>query len=499
MSDVSKPLPEPSNHAAIAAELGVAAAAAKAGDRQSAMDVVERLSHLDPVPAAVHRMAAQLAAAEGDAPEAFARLDAALTAQGARTAKDLVDLAQYAWTAGRLDESLGLLDQVPGNTDARAKAAAIFLRVRCLARLGRIDDARAAIRELTALEGRGLRTQWLIGDVNAAAGDHVGARDRYAAILKDPKVAPPIRLSVAYGLARACDRLGDAENAWKAAELGNRLLGSTFDAAAHARATDAIIDWCTADRLAGLARSTRTDARPVFVVGLPRTGTSLLEQIIASHPRAAGVGERRDPIYAADRLAHRMKTPFPACLDAVTTESLDAIADRYLAMLDGSGFDADRIVNKALGLERVLPLIALALPGSRVVFVERNPRDKILSCFLHQLRGPGLEWATRIDDLIAARRDHDRLVEHLASVLPLPVHRVRYEDLVADQSRVTNDLLAFLELEPDPACLAFHEHRRAVMTPSFDQVNKPLGDAAVNRWRAFGGRMDAVVAAFGAG
>ena len=91
-------------------------------------------------------MAAQLAAAEGDAPEAFARLDAALTAQGARTAKDLVDLAQYAWTAGRLDESLGLLDQVPGNTDARAKAAAIFLRVRCLARLGRIDDARAAIR-----------------------------------------------------------------------------------------------------------------------------------------------------------------------------------------------------------------------------------------------------------------------------------------------------------------------------------------------------------------
>jgi hypothetical protein len=154
-------------------------------------------------------------------------------------------------------------------------------------------------------------------------------------------------------------------------------------------------------------------------------------------------------------------------------------------------------VNKALGLERVLPLIATAFPSSRVVFVERNPRDQILSCFLHQLRGPGLEWATRVEDLIAARRDHDRLVEHLAGVLPIPVHRVRYEDLVADQVRVTNELLTFLELDPDPACLAFHEHRRAVMTPSFDQVNKPLGDSAVNRWRAFGDRMDAVVAAFG--
>ncbi len=497
MSDASTPLPEPSNHAAIAAELGVAAAAAKAGDRQSAMDVVERLSHLDPVPAAVHRMAAQLAAAEGDAPEAFARLELALDAQGARTAKDLFDLAQYAWTAGRLDEAIGILDQIPSSTDARTKAAAIFLRVRCLARLGRIDDARAAIRDLTAIEGRGLRTQWLIGDVNAAAGDHVGARDRYAAILKDPKVAPPIRLSVAYGLARACDRLGDAANAWKAAELGNRLLGSTFDAAAHARETDALIHWSTTERFAAVARASVRDDRPVFVVGLPRTGTSLVEQIIASHPRGAGVGERRDPLYAAARLAHRTGVAFPACLESATTDDLDGIATRYHAMLDGSGFDADRIVNKALGLERVLPLIAMAFPSSRVVFVERNPRDQILSCFLHQLRGPGLEWATRTEDLIAARRDHDRLVEHLAGVLPIPVHLVRYEDLVADQARVTNDLLAFLELDPDPACLAFHEHRRAVMTPSFDQVNKPLGDSAVNRWRAFGSRMDAVVAAFG--
>jgi len=499
MSDASSPLPDPSNHAAIAAELGAAAAAAKSGDRQSAMDVVERLSRLDPVPAAVHRMASQLAAADGDAPEAFRRLELALDTQGSRTAKDLVDLAQYAWTAGRLERALEILDLVPATTDARARAAAVFLRVRCLGRLGRIDDARAAIRDLTALEGRGLRTQWLIGDVNAAAGDHVGARDRYAAILKDPRVAAPIRLSVAFGLARACDRLGDAEDAWKAAELGNRLLGSRFDAEAHARDTQTLIDWSTRARFDGMARASIHDPRAIFVVGLPRTGTSLVEQIIASHPRGAGVGERRDPLYAAARLAHHAEVAFPGCLESAEVADLDAIATRYRAMLDDSGFDADRIVNKALGLERVLPLMAMAFPASRVVFVERNPRDQILSCFLHQLRGPGLEWATRLDDLVAARREHDRLVDHLATVLPLPVHRLRYEDLVADQERVTNELLAFLELDPDPACLAFHEHRRAVMTPSFDQVNKPLGDSAVGRWRAFENRMGVVVAAFGEG
>ncbi len=499
MSDVSKPLPEPSNHAAIAAELGVAAAAAKAGDRQAAMDVVERLSNLDPVPVAAHRMAAQLAAAEGDAPEALRRLEFALAAQGTRTAKDLVDLAQYAWTAGRLERAIEILDEIPTTTDPRSKAAALFLRVRCLARLGRIDDARAAIRDLTSVEGRGLRSQWLIADVNAAAGDHLGARDRYAAILKDPRVAPPIRLSVAYGLARACDRLGDAANAWKAAELGNRLLGSTFDAAVHARETEALIEWSTPERFETLARASTADARAVFVVGLPRTGTSLVEQIIASHARGAGVGERRDPIQAAARLAHRRGTAFPQCLETATANDLDAISMRYSAMLDGSGFDADRIVNKALGLERVLPLIATAFPASRVVLVERNPRDQILSCFLHQLRGVGLEWATRLEDLVAARRDADRLVAHLEGVLPIPVHRIRYETLVADQERVTNDLLTFLELDPDPACLAFHEHHRAVMTPSFDQVNKPLADTAVDRWRAYEQFLGPVVAAFGEG
>lgn len=490
------PLPDPKDHVAISGSLAEATAHLKAGDLQSATDIAERLSRLKPTPGAVHRLASRLAAAREDAPEALRRLELALEAQGGRTAQDLVDLAQYAWTAGRLEAALDILADVPATSDARTRAAAIFLQTRCLARLGRIPEARDAIRELTRLEGRGLRSQWLIADVNASAGDHEGARDRYAAILKDPRVPPPIRLSVAFGLARACDRLGDAPNAWKAAELGNRLLNARFDAASHARETDAIIESVTPSWFDSLARGSNEDARPVFVVGLPRSGTSLVEQIIASHPRGAGVGERGDPIHAAARLVHRTGTPFPGCLEKATTADLDEIADRYIAMLDGAGFDADRIVNKALGLERVLPLVAAAMPACRIVFVERNPRDQILSSYLHQLRGTGLRWATRLEDLVAARRAFDRLADHLPDVLPVPVHRLRYEDLVADQARTTEDLLAFLGLDPDPACLAFHEHRRAVMTPSFDQVNKPLDDAAVDRWRAYKSHLGPVLDAF---
>ena len=128
-----------------------------------------------------------------------------------------------------------------------------------------------------------------------------------------------------------------------------------------------------------------------------------------------------------------------------------------------------------------------------VVVIDRDPRDQIASSFLHQLRGP--DWrASRLEDLVVARTEYDRLVEHLVDVLPLPIHRVRYEELVADHE-MTEALLAFLGLDPDPACLAFHEHRRAVMTPSFDQVDKPLTDSA-GRWRAFESRLEPVLEAF---
>lgn len=476
--------------------LKAAEAAISKGDLQAALDAIAPLETLDPIPEACHRLAVRIAAAQDDPTEALRRLDLAIEAAGRTTTTDLMNRAQYCHVAGRLDEAIETLGRIPNTIEPRTQAAAIFLRTRCEARLGRIEDARSSIRDLIKLEGRALRSQWLIAEVNATAGDHEGARDRYAAILGDRKVPTPIRITVAFGLARACDRLGDASSAFEAASLGNRLLNPTFDADAHRRETSAIIEWSTPGNLEAMKRSGSTDQRPVFVVGLPRSGTSLLEQIVASHPRGAGVGERRDPVFAAARIAHLVGRPWPECLGTVSTDRLDDVATNYASMLDRSGFDADRIVNKALGLDRVLPGIAAMFPDARVVVIDRDPRDQIVSSFLHQLRGPGLEWASRLEDLVVARTEHDRLVDHFMKVLPLPIHRVRYEELVADQVGTTEALLAFLGLDPDPACLAFHEHRRAVMTPSFDQVDKPLTDSAVGRWRAFESRLEPVLEAF---
>ena len=466
------------------------------GDIQSALDAIDELDRLDPVPEAAHRLASRIAAAQDDPVEAIRRLDLALDTAAVTTVPDLANRAQFCHVAGQLEDALATLDRIPSKVDPRTAAVSLFLRVRCLSRLGRIKEARASIRDLIKLEGRSLRTQWLIAEVNASDGDQAGARERYETILGDRRIPPQIRTTAAFGLARACDRLGDHDAAFKAAAIGNGLIGSTFDAEAHRAETDRIIEWSSPDRMAGINRASKADERPVFVVGLPRTGTSLLEQIIASHPRGAGVGERRDPILGAQRLAHRLGVPFPDCLDSASSDDLDEIAHRHAAMLDQSGFQADRIVNKVLGLDRILPLLAAAFPEGRVILVSRNPRDQISSCFLHPLRGPGLEWACRLEDLVVARQEHDRLIEHLAPILPIPVHRIAYEDLVADQGGTTTGLLEFLELEPDEACLKFHEQRRAVMTPSFDQVDKPITDAAIGRWQSIESRLGPVLEAF---
>ena len=476
--------------------LRIAEAALKGGDLQSALDRLDELDEILPIPEAAHRLASRIAAAQDDPIEAMRRLDLAVETAGVTTASDLANRAQFCHIAGHLEEALATLDRLPSRTDPRSAAASLFLRTRCLSRLGRIQEARERIRDLIKLEGRSLRAQWLIAEVNATDGDQAGARERYEAILSDRRIPPQIRITAAFGLARACDRLADHEAAFEAAEIGNQMIGSRFDADAHRAETDSIIRWATPDRMADLPRASVTDERPVFVVGLPRTGTSLLEQIVASHSRAAGVGERRDPILGAQRLAHRSATPFPACLESSTVADFDAIAERHSRMLDRSGFAADRIVNKALGLERILPLLAAAFPGGRVILISRDPRDQISSCFLHPLRGQGLEWACRLEDLVIARQEHDRLVEHLAPILPMPVHRITYEDLIADQSGTTDGILRFLQLDPEEACLKFHEQERTVMTPSFDQVDKPITDSAIGRWKSIESRIGPVLRAF---
>ena len=389
------------------------------------------------------------------------------------------------YTLGRMTDALAAIDAVP-NTDAPAGSPLahnlLGLRAKCLERDGDLDDLDATVDRLVAVEGPSPRLERMRANLERRRGDRDAAIQRLQKTLARPDLSPPDRIGLGFDLARLLDAAGRCDDAFEAARLANDVAPPPFDAAADARAVDDLIDATGPAGMAALSRSSVTSEQPVFIVGMPRSGTSLLEQIVAAHSRAAGVGERQDPFILQEDLELETASSFPTAIERATPGRLDDLAHRYLDMLGLVAGDADRITNKALGLDRVVGFLAAILPGARFLWIHRDPRDAIVSSWLHQIHQP---WAWRLDDLAAAHQAHHRLRDHWTAVLADRSHVVVYEQLVASPDETIDATIRFLGLAPDPACHRFHESDRVVLTPSHDQVRTPMNASAVARWRRY--------------
>jgi hypothetical protein len=212
---------------------------------------------------------------------------------------------------------------------------------------------------------------------------------------------------------------------------------------------------------------------------MPRSGTSLVEQIIASHPDAAGAGELSfwsDAIRKNDKLI----------LDGPPLETARAkLAANYLRTLKRYGRQAKKVVDKAPGSSDYLGLIHTTFPRSKIIYVSRDPIDTCLSCYFQQFNG-GLHYAFDLADLSRYYLQHRRLIEHWTRTLPsAALLTVPYEELVASQESWTRRILDFLELEWDPRCLNFHNTLRTVATASAWQVRQGLFTNSVGRSRHY--------------
>lgn len=220
-------------------------------------------------------------------------------------------------------------------------------------------------------------------------------------------------------------------------------------------------------------------ARPIFVVGMPRSGTSLTEQIIASHPSAAGAGELmfwskavHDHAVAVEKgpLAHSTR---------------NKLAEAYLRVLQNASTDALRVVDKAPLNANYLGVIYSVFPKARIIYMQRDAIDTCLSCYFQKFV-LSLNFTTDLSDLSDYYRQHARLVAHWRSVLPAgTILDVPYEGLVADQEIWTRKILDFIGLEWDERCLNFHATRREVITASYWQVRQKIYTSSVHRWRHY--------------
>jgi tetratricopeptide (TPR) repeat protein len=330
---------------------------------------------------------------------------------------------------------------------------------------------------------------------------------RIETLIGDPGTSPSDASLFCFALAMLREKRGDYDDAFASYRQGNalkhRLLHGTaraFDPQKHDEMIDRLIATFTpalVERVGGFGPDTEL---PVFIVGMPRSGTSLVEQILSRHPLVFAAGELKEIGWLADSLPARLGAPegYPRCVDRLDQATAQTIAQEYLqglarrarqggtgvAPVGGTGVaPVARVTDKAPLNFFHLGLLASLLPRARVIHCRRDPRDVCLSCYLQFFRELNFTWD--LGDLGRYYRAYERLMEHWRRVLPVQPLEVDYEQLVTQPEPMIRQLLAFCGLEWDDRCLRSHESPRPVQTMSKLQVRRPIYTTSVGRWRRY--------------
>jgi tetratricopeptide (TPR) repeat protein len=391
--------------------------------------------------------------------------------------------------AHRDEEAIGLYRAAialqPDHLEARNNLA------NALAALGRLDEAAAILRDAIALAPRQPRLFYNL--VHLAL---LETGDPALASLEAMAAAPAAfgeadRIHLHFALGKLYADLGRQAHAIDHLRRGNALRRQriVYDEQATLALFDRIETVFTPALIQAGRYAGPPSSLPIFVVGMPRSGTSLIEQILASHPEVSGAGELRAIADAVAGLAVRDRPDlaYPEILPAlVEADGLRDLAEDYLALLRGLAPSAHRIVDKMPGNFLYLGLIHLALPGARILHIRRDPVDTCLSCFM-TLFAHGQDYSYDLAELGRYWRAYERVMAHWHRVLPAgTILDVGYEAVVSDFDGEIRRVLAFCGLEWDEACRDFHQTPRPVRTASAAQVRRPLYRKPKGQWRAYG-------------
>jgi len=424
-------------------------------------------------------------------------------------APDDVDLAAERASVrlnhGDVEQAIAEFDEVLARAPGHPRA--IAGRAQALESAGRFEDSAAALEPALPGGGGGATTATVDPQIAIAFARLARRLDRVdeAVALIEPIVsetsnAAPLRSQAAMALGTLEEHRGNYDAAWSAWATGNALLEGRYDRDIAAKAADEIIEAFSAERIASMARADNDDELPVYIVGMPRSGTTLVEQIIAAHPDAVAGGERHDLREVGSRLSGLATEEQPGLAGALARldqETADRLASDYLGLLhDVAGPDAKRFTDKNPFNYMQLGVISRLVPKARVIHCVRDPLDTCLSCFATRL-GAKNAYATDLDRIGELYKAYRRLMDHWTATLDLAIHEVVYEDLVRDPETGTRALLDFLGLDFDERCLRFHEVDRVVMTASMDQVRRPVYESSIGRHAHFAEQLAGLRTALG--
>jgi tetratricopeptide (TPR) repeat protein len=351
-------------------------------------------------------------------------------------------------------------------------------------------QAETAYRAALALDSKLTRAQWALARL---LGKRLPDADVYALQERftDPSLPHACCLKLHDALAGVLDQRGDhaaaALHARQANELGLAQVERRggYDPARHRAFVDQLKATFTKEFFTRVANSGSPSERPVFVFGLPRSGTTLVEQILASHPRVHGAGELRlvgESFLAIPQFLGRNEDAL-TCVPSLDGKTIAALADQHLAWLRTRHSGATRVVDKLPDNYLYLGLLAAMFPRATFIHCRRDLRDVAVSCWFTHFHF--LQWTHDAGHIRSRFEAYESLMAHWREVLPVTLHEVRYEELVRDVESGARQLIAACKLDWDPACLHFHRTRRPVRTASAAQVRQPIYTHSVGRWRHY--------------
>jgi tetratricopeptide (TPR) repeat protein len=397
----------------------------------------------------------------------------------------LAELAAATLNDGDLERSMNVLSSLraamPGNPWVIIHEAQI--QIRC----GQLEDAGKTLNRVP--EDLRDPVEWglAMGTVLVALKEWARAEDVLKNTVESSRASGTGKAMALFQIAKMRDRQGDYDGAWSAATEAHRQIGRPGNIERYRREAREIREVMNRTALDGWARAAETAEEAVLIVGMPRSGTSLLEQVLSMHPDVANAGE----LAIAPSLARRLPLttdsflPWPKCIADMQDRDADAMQAMYRGELQRIGQGRKRVTDKSLLLVFHMGLLSRVLPGARSIMLRRHPLDNIVSCHTTHLACLGHAYTSDLKVLAEVWKIRDELQDFWMETLdpaPLDLH---YEDLVSDQDAQTRRLLAYLDIPWNDACLRFEESDRVARTISFDQVNQKMYGSSVERWRRY--------------
>lgn len=489
-----------------------------------------------------------LAKRHGENPAFCEMYGAALMQQGKSTAAvgQFRRAIDRGLRSARIYNNLALALAGAGDSDAAAAAAETAARLEPrsaplqanlanrLRGIGAIAEAKAAYGRALALDPGFVSAHVGLGNAHAALGEREAAVEQYRRALElrpgdarafyhlvltakggeaalDESLAESFRTRIERENVSAAESvlihaalgmIADRRGAWDAAfhhfQAFNVMTraaraghGKAYDREAHRRWVDRLIEAFNAEYFEPETDKGAPNRRPLLIVGMPRSGTTLVEQILGAHPDVAAGGE----LTTIEDIAFALPD-YPAGAGRLSDAERSERSARYLAHLEAIDPTAERVTDKMPQNFLHLGLVARLLPGAAIVHCRRDPVDTCLSCYFQNFQH-GNPYANDLRDLGAFYRDYVRLMDHWRQVLPLEIIELGYEDLVSDPEPEVRRLLDRLGLAWDAGCLRFMDSRQAVLTASQWQVRQPIHGKSVGRWRHYKDHLAPLLAELG--